>query len=249
MSENGVYGALVKAQEEFPPITRDRAVTVETRTGGSYTFAYAPLDSIMAKVGPVLAKNSLAVTQTFGVSETGGPLLETALVHSDGSKIRGSLPLPVHQGASAQELGSLVTYCRRYAIVAILGLATEEDDDANHASGNTVQARQGGSQNAGGTSSGGPVKPVPAASENAADGPPDPHGLQASRADAVQPGQVIVPFGKHKGTQVKDVPRSYWDWWLAQDGNKNQEVLAAVELHLGLTTTPAGDTLDPSIPF
>jgi uncharacterized protein (DUF3820 family) len=76
----------------------------------------------------------------------------------------------------------------------------------------------------------------------------DVHGLQSSRADAVQPGQVIVPFGKHKGTQVKDVPRNYWDWWLAQDGKKDPVVLAAVELHLGLTAPELAADLD-GLPF
>ena len=46
---------------------------------------------------------------------------------------------------------------------------------------------------------------------------------------------------------MAEVPTSYWEWWLAQDGNKNPEVLAAVELHLGLSATPSGDLDD--IPF
>ena len=78
----------------------------------------------------------------------------------------------------------------------------------------------------------------------------DPHGLQSSSAAAVQPSQIIVPFGKHKGKTVQDVPTSYWEWWLAQDGNKNPELLAAVELHLGLTASPTGaPDLDDDIPF
>lgn len=234
MSEqNGVYAALVKAQAEFPAISKDKSVKVTAKSGASYTFKYAPLDSILAKVGPVLAANGLAITQTFGVSPTGSPTLNTALVHTDGSTISGDLPLPVHQGASAQELGSLITYCRRYAIVAILGLATEEDDDANHASGNTVQARQVASQSVG-------------------DGQEtDPHGLAESRGDSVAPGQVIVGFGKHKGTMVKDVPRSYWEWWLGQDGRKDETILAAVEAHLGVQPVPAagGANYDDDIPF
>lgn len=78
---------------------------------------------------------------------------------------------------------------------------------------------------------------------------PDTHGLAGSRADAVTPGQVLVPFGKHKGKTVSDVPASYWEWWLAQDGQKNPEVLAAVELHLGLTSQPVGVPDDLDIPF
>jgi uncharacterized protein (DUF3820 family) len=73
-------------------------------------------------------------------------------------------------------------------------------------------------------------------------------GYHEARADAVDPQSMIVPFGKHKGKRVEDVPRAYWEWWLAQDGNKNEELLAAVELHLGLTTV-AGDPVEDDIPF
>ena len=55
--------ALAKAQGEFPPIPREKTVTVKTKTGGSYSFAYAPLDAILSACRPVLAKNGLAITQ------------------------------------------------------------------------------------------------------------------------------------------------------------------------------------------
>lgn len=89
----------------------------------------------------------------------------------------------------------------------------------------------------------------------ARNGQSDSLGLQASRADAVQPGQMVVTFGKHKGSTVQEVPTSYWEWWLGQDGNKNPELLAAVELHLGLTAEPVaaptggGGSFDDDIPF
>ena len=78
----------------------------------------------------------------------------------------------------------------------------------------------------------------------------DPHGLQASRADAVQPSQFIVNFGKkHKGKKVEDVPREYWEWCFNEDAKLPDDLRAAVELHLGLTPVPAGaDGLD-DIPF
>lgn len=235
MSElNGVYGALVKAQEEFPSIGRDKSVKVTSKSGASYTFKYAPLDSIMAKVGPVLAQNGLALTQPFGVSEQGGPILETMLIHTDGSMIRSQLPLPVHQGATAQELGSLITYCRRYAIVAILGLATEDDDDANHASGNTVQARQDRSQATGdGQAS-------------------DPHGLQQSRGDAVQTFDstdkqqaMIRRLEKKLGIE----PGSNLDALSKGAASARIEELLAMEEGGVPVSAPGGADLDADIPF
>lgn len=129
--------ALVKAQSEFPPIGRSRDVKVQTKTGGSYTFSYAPLDEILNVVRPVLAKNGLAVSQLLG-NVSGQPALKTILLHEGGEVLQDSCPLPANGSLSAQEFGSLVTYFRRYGLVTVLGIATEEDDDGNHASGNTA---------------------------------------------------------------------------------------------------------------
>lgn len=132
-SQAELFAALAVAQGAFPPITRDRTVRVKTKDGGSYTFAYAPLDSVMEKVRPVLAANGLAITQTFRGYE-----LVTSLIHASGGSLDSVLPME-RQGGSWQEFGSAITYARRYAIVAILGLASEEDDDANRSSGNTAE--------------------------------------------------------------------------------------------------------------
>lgn len=127
--------ALASAQAEFPAIERSKDVRVQTKTGGSYTFAYAPLDAILNTVRPVLTKHGLAISQLLA-NVGGQPALKTMLMHEGGEVIQDSCPLPVNGNISAQEFGSLVTYFRRYALVAALGIATEEDDDGNHASGN-----------------------------------------------------------------------------------------------------------------
>lgn len=130
--------ALAAAQSDFPAIERTRDVRVQTKTGGSYTFAYAPLDAIVSKVQPVLKKHALSFSQLLD-NVDGKPALRTSLLHEGGEVIEGVCPLPINgEHLSAQEFGSLVTYMRRYALVALLGIATEEDDDGNHASGNTV---------------------------------------------------------------------------------------------------------------
>ena len=131
------------------------------------------------------------------------------------------------------ELQNAQTSAWGRAIIA-LGFATKKI-----ASRQEVLARNG---SAGGDGARDRGKPSPPAD--------DTQGLQASSASAVQPGQIIVPFGKHKGKTVRDVPTSYWEWWLKQDGNKDPELLAAVELHLGLSATPAGRPNDlDDIPF
>lgn len=130
-----LYEALAQAQADFPAITRDRTVRVQTKAGGSYTFAYAPLASILAVVTPVLSKHGLAVTQLLTATDDGRPAIRTMLLHQAGGSLDGCLPIKT-DGLDPQALGSLVTYVRRYALVAMLGIASEEDDDANHATGN-----------------------------------------------------------------------------------------------------------------
>lgn len=133
--------ALGKAQSEFPPIERSRDVVVETKKGGTYTFSYAPLDGIVGKVQPVLKANGLSFSQLLD-NVDGKPALRTTLLHEGGETLEGICPLPINgEPLGAQEFGSLVTYMRRYALVALLGIATEEDDDGNRASGNTVQPK------------------------------------------------------------------------------------------------------------
>ena len=127
VSDAALNAALAAAQGEFPPIPRDKTVTVRTRDRGSYSFSYAPLDAILGACRPVLAKHGLAITQLLDAGA-----LTTELRHKDGGVISASFAFP-NIPESPQQLGSLLTYLRRYAIVALLGVAAEEDDDAGQA--------------------------------------------------------------------------------------------------------------------
>jgi hypothetical protein len=129
-AEAALNAALAQAQAEFPPIPRDKTVTVRTRSGDRYTFSYAPLDAILAACRPALAKHGLAIVQQL--EHNGQPSIRTELRHADGGVIGASFPLP-HMPESPQQLGSLVTYLRRYTLTALLGVAAEEDDDGNQA--------------------------------------------------------------------------------------------------------------------
>ena len=123
--------ALAKAQAAYPAIERTREVRVTTRTGGNYTFKYAPLDTILAAVRAPLSTNGLAITQLLD-----GPDLVTVLLHESGATLTARSPLPHHDGDTIQQYGSAITYLRRYALQAMLGIASEEDDDGNAAAGN-----------------------------------------------------------------------------------------------------------------
>jgi hypothetical protein len=122
--------ALAEAQSDFPAIPRDRTVTVKTKSGATYQFSYAPLDTILANIRPAMKKNGLAFLQSVN-----GEALTTTLLHKSGEWITSD-PLPIKVvEAGSQAMGSAITYAKRYALTALLGIVTEEDDDGAAADG------------------------------------------------------------------------------------------------------------------
>jgi len=99
---------------------------------GSYSYAYADLGGILATVRPALAANGLAVMQALGNAQDGRPTITTTLMHKGGHSERSTFAFPAQ--TDAQRLGSWVSYIRRYALCAMLGVVAEDDDDGAYAS-------------------------------------------------------------------------------------------------------------------
>ena len=93
---------------------------------------YADLATVLAAVTPVLADKNLVVTQTFMPLELGPStmVLRTTLWHSSGESISSDLPMPSTDGQRnvLHAFGAATTYMRRYALLALLNLAAEDDD-------------------------------------------------------------------------------------------------------------------------
>ena len=130
-ASRGIAEALSRAQAEFAPIRRERMVTVTMKSGGKYTFAYAPLEVILRATLPALAKHELALTQAV-VEDC----VETTLMHSSGN-LSNRVKI-INQDGGAQAYGSALTYARRYGITLLLCVCADDDDDANAAEGNTA---------------------------------------------------------------------------------------------------------------
>jgi hypothetical protein len=91
---------------------------------------YADLAAVFDAIRKPLSDNGLAVTQTTEIRE-GAMALVTTLAHSSGQWIKSDYPLPVT--GRPQEIGSALTYARRYSLSAIAGIAADEDDDGEGA--------------------------------------------------------------------------------------------------------------------
>ncbi len=162
-----IAAALAAASADFAEIKKNKNVTVATKKGGQYTFAYATLDAIVAAVRPALAKNGLVMVQsvvsieiqrlgTQGNYTTLEDFLETRLLHSSGEWFSNETPVMVDsEEQSAQAFGSAITYARRYGITQLLCVVADEDDDGNAASGNVVRSGTSGATQTGGNGRGG----------------------------------------------------------------------------------------------
>lgn len=130
-SINEIAAALAKAQAKFtnPPRSHEGKVSGITKAGKpyEYKYKYADLTDTIGAVREHLNAEGISVVQLIEPDGNGGLLLGTQLVHSSGQWIRGDVTIP--GGLSSQDLGSALTYRRRYALSAMLGIAAEDDDD------------------------------------------------------------------------------------------------------------------------
>lgn len=131
--------ALALAQKGMTLPKRNREVAVKSQGGASYKFEYTTFDAIIEHVRGPLTTNGLWFLQSIEVDGPGNAL-RTTLTHSSGQWVSGTVRIP--QAGKMQELGSALTYLRRYALSSLLGIASEDDDDANAADGNTVEAQK-----------------------------------------------------------------------------------------------------------
>lgn len=136
-STEKIVTALVQFAQRDVKILKDKT----GQAGGSRKYQYASLDTVIAEIRKPLAECGLFVSQTGMMDTDGTELLATTIHHTSGEFIRGVQPLHIDGNASkrndSQAHGAAMTYSRRYALAAALGLALEDDDDAQSLGKNT----------------------------------------------------------------------------------------------------------------
>jgi len=125
---NELFAALSKFQGEL-----DNASKLKQGHG----YKYADLAECINIAKAPLAATGLAVSQMLGQSDSGKQTLITILTHASGQYMMSEFDLVdarLMGGAGnnpAQVLGSAITYQRRYAYTAIIGMAQQDDDAAS----------------------------------------------------------------------------------------------------------------------
>jgi len=129
--------ALAKAQGEI-------GGAIKSATNPHLKSKYANMESVLDAVRKPLTANGISVVQMPGtVTHENGTIsacLTTQITHASGEWMRGTLEIPLVGKHDAQAYGSALTYARRYALMAVCGVAPEDDDGHAASQGKPAEA-------------------------------------------------------------------------------------------------------------
>jgi hypothetical protein len=129
-----IAAALAKAQGELTNPEKSLSATIRSPfpREQDQTFRYAPLSSGLDIVRKTLSRYEIATVQTTQIDKEAGLVrLTSVLAHSSGEWISSDWPVcPIADTAAPHRMGAALTYARRYALFALVGIAGEDDLDA-----------------------------------------------------------------------------------------------------------------------
>lgn len=111
-----VSEAIARAQGKLKKALKDS-------TNPHFKSRYADLESVLDAMREAFASEQLAVVQSISQNH-----IMTLVSHSSGEWIETTLPIIIAENATAQQIGSAVSYARRYALAMSLGIAQTDDD-------------------------------------------------------------------------------------------------------------------------
>lgn len=119
-TQSKLIAALMQARSQFPKITKRKQ-----GQAGNRQFKYAPMDEVLDAINQPLQDAGLLVTQPIMGRE-----LVTRLDHVSGEWRESRTPIN-EEHANMQSYGIELMYLRRYSIQAMLGIVTEDDEEAD----------------------------------------------------------------------------------------------------------------------
>lgn len=204
-----LFDALATFQGTCPTVAKDATVKVKTRNGGSYTFDYATLGNILETTKETLAENGLSViqfTESAGVStmitHKSGQWLKTEglKLSADPRFDKNGNELP----PTPQDVGSTLTYAKRYQLSGVLKVDAMDDDDANVASGNTAEKKAPAKK----------AKKTPKKEAKKAPEKKDSGNVDLSSAES--PAQAIEALKDEHGDNIDAVRSELLKWYTAK---------------------------------
>ena len=129
--ENNLYTRFMKVLNEVPNF-----VTDETAQAGNRTYKYLNLATILKTIKPVFEKHGLAFSQRVTFDNTGEARQVIGTVETiifDDKDLMVACSYPFFVTGDPQQVGSAITYARRYSLYAVLGIFPDKDDDGAYA--------------------------------------------------------------------------------------------------------------------
>ncbi len=129
-----IAAALARAQAELTNLEKTLTAVIRSPfpREDDRTFRYASLASGLDIVRKTLSQQEIATIQTTRIEHGTGQIhLTTLLAHASGEWISSHLPVCASKEVEApHRMGAALTYARRYALFALVGIAGEDDLDA-----------------------------------------------------------------------------------------------------------------------
>ena len=118
--------AFAKTQQEMKQPLKDA-------NNPFFKSKYVPLENVVEAITESASKNGLSFTQFPSSDEAGNVTVGTLVMHSSGEWIEYD-PIKMKPVKNdPQSIGSAITYAKRYALSAIFGITSDQDDDENEA--------------------------------------------------------------------------------------------------------------------
>ena len=122
-----IFAKLAKIQSRGLHVGKSGSASIR----GQRNYAYATLDDVLAAVLPALGAEGLCMVQSVIQTPDGQQGLKTAIYDESGNSIESVIVLPLSDDWHA--FGSGLTYAKRYGLSALVGVATDFDDDGHAA--------------------------------------------------------------------------------------------------------------------
>lgn len=131
MENNNLNKKFMQVLNEVPNFSTD-----ETATAGKRTYKYLNLATLLKNIKPIFEKHDIAFSQkvTFDGTGDGRQVIGTVeTIIFDENEQQTVCSYPFFVTGDPQQVGSAITYARRYSLTTVLGIFPDKDDDGGYA--------------------------------------------------------------------------------------------------------------------
>lgn len=131
MENSNLAQKFMRVLNEVPNFSTD-----ETATAGKRTYKYLNLATLLKNIKPIFEKHGIAFSQkvTFNSAGDGRQTLGTVeTIIFDENEQQTVCSYPFFVTGDPQQVGSAITYARRYSLTTVLGIFPDKDDDGGYA--------------------------------------------------------------------------------------------------------------------